>query len=60
MNLIGNAIKFTPERGEIPVIGHSLGGGVRLEVRDSGPGIPIEDNNTSLRPSTALERLARK
>ena len=43
MNLIGNAIKFTPERGEIRLSAHSLGGSVRLEVRDTGPGIPIEE-----------------
>jgi len=43
MNLIGNAIKFTPEKGEIRLSAHSLGGSVRLEVRDSGPGIPIEE-----------------
>jgi CheY-like chemotaxis protein len=43
MNLIGNAIKFTPEGGEIRLSAHRLESVVRVEVRDSGPGIPIEE-----------------
>ena len=43
MNLIGNAIKFTPERGTIEIGAEKLGDAVRVEVRDSGPGIPIEE-----------------
>jgi signal transduction histidine kinase/DNA-binding response OmpR family regulator len=43
MNLIGNAIKFTPEGGNIRLLAHRLDEGVRVEVRDSGPGIPVEE-----------------
>jgi signal transduction histidine kinase/DNA-binding response OmpR family regulator len=43
MNLIGNAIKFTPERGEIRLSAFSVEGRVRVEVRDTGPGIPVEE-----------------
>ncbi len=43
MNLIGNAIKFTPEGGEIRLSAHRLEDVVRVEVRDSGPGIPLEE-----------------
>jgi len=43
MNLIGNAIKFTPEGGEIRLSAHEREGAVRVEVRDSGPGIPVEE-----------------
>jgi signal transduction histidine kinase/CheY-like chemotaxis protein len=43
MNLIGNAIKFTPEGGEIRLLAHKLEGVVRVEVRDSGPGIPLAE-----------------
>jgi len=43
MNLLGNAIKFAPERGTIDLAAQQLGDVVRVEVRDSGPGIPLEE-----------------
>jgi signal transduction histidine kinase/DNA-binding response OmpR family regulator len=43
MNLIGNAIKFTPENGKIELAAHEVGDMVRVDVRDSGPGIPPEE-----------------
>jgi len=43
MNLIGNAIKFTPEHGRIELTARSMDGQVIVEVRDNGPGIPVED-----------------
>jgi DNA-binding response OmpR family regulator/anti-sigma regulatory factor (Ser/Thr protein kinase) len=43
MNLIGNAIKFTPDGGEIRLSAHKLDEAIRVEVRDSGPGIPPEE-----------------
>jgi len=43
MNLLGNAIKFTPDGGRIELMARPLGDVVRVEVRDSGPGIPVEE-----------------
>jgi signal transduction histidine kinase/CheY-like chemotaxis protein len=42
MNLVGNAIKFTPESGRIELVARQVDDQVRMEVRDNGPGIPPE------------------
>lgn len=42
-NLIGNAIKFTPEEGTITVEARHVAHAVEFTVRDSGPGIPEAD-----------------
>ena len=39
-NLLSNAIKYTPEAGEIRVRLSASTEGLRLEVEDTGPGIP--------------------
>jgi light-regulated signal transduction histidine kinase (bacteriophytochrome) len=41
-NLVGNAIKFTPERGAISVRAETIDTEIRLTVSDTGPGIPPE------------------
>ena len=41
-NLLGNAIKFTPENGEVGLTVTRDGGDVVFRVRDTGPGIPQE------------------
>jgi signal transduction histidine kinase/DNA-binding response OmpR family regulator len=45
MNLAGNAIKFTPEGGRIELGAHETNGQIRVEVRDTGPGIPPEERD---------------
>jgi two-component system phosphate regulon sensor histidine kinase PhoR len=42
-NLISNAIKYTPKRGRVEVTWRDAEAGPRLEVRDSGIGIPSRD-----------------
>ncbi|KDD67846.1 sensor histidine kinase [Pseudomonas mandelii PD30] len=39
-NLLSNSIKFTPPGGEVILRGVNDGGHTRIEVLDSGPGIP--------------------
>ena len=39
-NLLGNSIKFTPAGGQVILRGVNEGGHTRIEVLDSGPGIP--------------------
>lgn len=39
-NLVGNAVRHTPENGEVSVRTFSEGGRLRVRVSDTGPGIP--------------------
>jgi PAS domain S-box-containing protein len=42
-NLVGNAVKFTPERGRVVVQATAAGREVVFSVQDTGPGIAPED-----------------
>jgi signal transduction histidine kinase len=58
VNLVGNAIKFTPESGRITVrvkTGHVPGHVVRIEVEDSGAGIPEDQRTRIFEPFTRLD-----
>ncbi|TMV72309.1 HAMP domain-containing histidine kinase, partial [Thioclava sp. BHET1] len=55
-NLLENALRHTPEGSRITVALAQEAGAVRLEVRDSGPGIPQEERDKVLRRLYRLER----
>lgn len=43
VNLLDNAIKYTPAGGEVSISAADLGGEVRVDVTDTGIGIPEDD-----------------
>lgn len=43
LNLVSNAIQYTPEGGEVFLSLAKVDGDARLVIRDTGPGIPAED-----------------
>jgi signal transduction histidine kinase len=59
-NLVSNAIKFTPEGGDVKVSVSQANGFVRLEVQDSGIGIAAHEQERLFerfyRTSTAVEQ----
>jgi signal transduction histidine kinase len=49
-NLIQNAIKFTPEGGEIEISAQEPSGVVIVKVKDTGKGIPREEQESLFKP----------
>ena len=47
-NLLSNAMKFTPEGGQIKVLVDTADGAARISVADSGPGIPADEQGRVL------------
>ena len=59
-NLIGNALKFTPEGGRIDLRVREEKGMVLVSVQDTGPGIPVEDLERVFRRFWQAPRAARQ
>jgi len=49
-NYLTNAVKYTPEGGSIVLRGYAEGGELRVEVKDSGPGISAEAQQRLFEP----------
>lgn len=58
INIVGNAIKFTPEGGRVMVSARAERGVLVLDVADSGPGISQEERDKLGRAFTRSERTA--
>jgi len=56
LNLVGNAIKFTPNGGSVRVSVTDAGTHVELAVRDNGPGIPAADVSRIFEPYQQAHR----
>jgi len=54
-NLLSNAVKFTPAEGSVQLLVQDGEGEVRVEVRDTGPGIPEEDQGRLFEAFTRLD-----
>jgi signal transduction histidine kinase len=55
LNLLGNAVNYTPSRGHVAVSCRRRGGRLRVGVSDTGPGIAEKDRGRLFEP---FERLA--
>jgi len=56
LNLVGNAIKYTPDGGDVSVLADTEDRVVRLRVQDTGPGIPNDQIGQIFEPFVQGER----
>ena len=49
VNLVDNAVKFSPSGGTVSVVGQERSGAIELRVRDEGVGIPEEERERIFR-----------
>jgi two-component system, sensor histidine kinase len=59
LNLLGNAIRYTPQNGTVLLACRRRGEDVCIEVRDSGIGIPLEEQQNIFREFVQLANSAR-
>ena len=56
LNLVSNALKFTPDAGHVSVAVEPGPGSVRIQVRDDGVGIPLDLQPLLFEPFTKARR----
>jgi PAS domain S-box-containing protein len=56
LNLVSNAVKFTPDRGSVRVTCATRGDRLDVSVSDSGPGVPPEHQQLIFEPFVQLGR----
>jgi len=54
VNLLGNAVKFT-DRGEVRIVLHRAARSVRIEISDTGIGIPMDELPRLFRPFAQVD-----
>lgn len=55
-NLLVNAMKYTPEKGEIKIAGRKEGKNIHIKIEDNGIGIPKEDLYKIFNPFYTVEK----
>ena len=60
VNLLSNAAKFTPQGGSISLSANEQNGYIVVEVQDSGPSIPLEEQLKVFQPYYRLKAANRK
>lgn len=58
-NLISNAIRYVSQNGTVMVACRKSGEHIRIEVRDNGPGIPVEEQQNIFKEFVQLANKAR-
>jgi signal transduction histidine kinase len=56
LNLLTNALKFTPRGGKITIMCHKSPGRVYINIADSGPGIPEDQRERIFDPFVQLDQ----
>jgi signal transduction histidine kinase len=56
LNLLANAVKFTPPKGRVSVRCGTGSGGVFISVSDTGPGVPLDQQEAIFEPFVQVGR----